>query len=273
MKSFSDYQHIQTFKNKAPVSKSSVTLAGTGPNTAVQVPVLRLLNDDYLRQIKSLNVISGSVLAFFTYIVNEEKGVNLKKFQQYEHYVRRLHTISAQQRIARWLSGNHIFDNKLIGKTVHYLFGLEFCNRKLKDVPYPVNFYSYCIKNKRFETLNSQTYPEMTLKDVGQACMSVPYFHGKYDYNGNQFIDPIFSGSYNLLRNELFKQENNTLYVNHKKSQESGNVYFLTPLKYRFPEVQMKIDFLKFYFGITNQKILKTNARIIQEGIIHSSHS
>lgn len=271
MKYLLDGKHILAFKNRAPVEKSSVTLAGTGPNAAIQIPVLHLLSSDYIRQLESLDIISGSTLAFFTHIANEERGVNLKRFELCEYYIRRIHTLPINKRVYRWRTNQHLFDNELISKSVHFSFGWNFCQRKLSDIALPVNFHTYCITDQELVELNATTYPNMKLRDVAQACMSVPSFHGAFSYQGKQYIDPIFCPKYSILRKRLFEKTGNTLFVNHKKSLESGNVYFLTPQRTSFPELQLQLDFFKFYFGITNGKILRTHAKILREKILKNS--
>ncbi len=264
--------HVKKFKRKLPPEQSNVILAGTGPNASIQIPVLHHLRDEYLHQVKSLDVISASTFSLFAFIASQEKHLNLKRFRSFENYVREIHTITLKKRFFHTLSGKlkteNLYDNKLIEQVIEYSFGKKFTDRQVQDIPYPIQFHTFCTIQNKFITINKKTYPEMTFKEVARACMSIPPIHGKFHYMDHSFIDPIFSNHFASLRRNIFSKYNNILYVNHKKTQDSGSVYFITPQKYTFPELQLWSDFIKFYFGITNQKIIKTNNNLVNEKMI-----
>lgn len=260
--------HISQFKNRNSPENSIITLAGTGPNGAGHVQVLKELSLNYLSQVNKINIISASSFSFMIYLAHCQAKLQTHSFLNYDKLIRIKHSISIMGVIKHLLKGNvrnrNIYKNDLVGEAIIMLFGEEFSNTRIDDVDLPISFFTYCEKHKNVFEVSKETFPEMTFMDIGRACVSIPAIHGAYHYHDYQFIDPVFSPSFGQLRRKLLKKRNAQLYVNYKKTMDCGKVYFLQPEYKVVPELTLMTDFLKFYLGIPNKNINNTHRQLIE---------
>lgn len=263
---------IEEFKGCKEPTQSTITLAGTGPNGAAQVEILNELGIDYLRSVKSIDVISGGAFSLFIYIANQLGQLNVENFKNYESFVKSRHKLPLYKKLAHLavikFSKKSLYPNTHIKDTFLYLFGAEFGSLSISDLDCPVTFYSYDTQSQSVIALNKNTYPDMALIDVARACISVPPIHGSFDYRGVRLTDTIFSPSFTILRKKLFKKSSNHLFVNHKKTQKTSSVYFLAHSNSRYPDLRLFIDFAFLYLGIPNKCITQTNHKLLSKGII-----
>lgn len=264
---------IDDFKQYKAPDKSTVTLAGTGPNGALQVHILNKLGDEYLKSLDSINIISGGAFSFFIYIANILGYFNVDNFKKYEAFVKKRHKLSFLKKITHLatikFNKKSLYPNTHIEDTFFHLFNDAFGELVIKDINYPVTFYSYDTQSKTIVALNRFDYPDMKLKDVARACISVPPIHGHFDYQGMPLIDPIFSPDFGKLRKTLFKQSHHHLFINHKKTLKTTNVTFLSHSDSRYPNLRLFTDFTLLYFGIPNNHITQTNQSLLSKGIIN----
>lgn len=266
---------ISDFKNVLPAQQSVVTLAGTGPNVAQHVSVLRHLGLDYLKNLNRLNSISGSVFSIMIYLAHRQGGLDLEALHDYEARVTRLHGMSWPRAIGHLVGGRpkrrNLYSNHLIGETVKLFFSESFYQTRLADVDLPLSFFVYCQRRETVLELNRTTFPDITFIDLCRASIGIPGMHGAYHYGDFELTDPIFSPEFKALRRRLFRSSNNHLYVNHKKNDVSGRIHFLVPDERRFSQLALLTDFLKLYFGIHNSSNLATCRNAI-EGLKEHGH-
>jgi len=264
---------IEDFRQREEAALSCITLAGTGPDGAIQVQILHELGDDYLHSVRDIDVISGGAFSFFIHVANQRRQFNVENFRWYERYVKERHRLPLYRKLSHLatmkLSKKSLYPNTHIRDTFLHLFDQDFGALRLADLDYPVTFHSYDLKTASVITLNRQTCPDMALIDVARACVSVPPIHGYFDYQGMRLVDPIFSPAFASLRKSLFKRSNNLLFVNHKKTQKTSKVCFLAHSSTRYPDVRLFKDFALLYLGIPNRRITKSNLALLEKGIIN----
>ena len=264
---------IEEFKLREEPGQSSITLAGTGPNGAIQVRVLNALGSDYLKSVKDVHVISGGAFSFFIYLANRQGRFNVDNFRAYELFVKQRHRLPLYKKLSHLatmkFSGKSLYPNTHIKDTFLHLFNDEFGALSLKDLDYPVTFHSYDLQSESLVSLNRETCPDMALIDVARACISVPPIHGHFEYGGLRLVDPIFSPSFGSLRKSLFRQSSNLLFVNHKRTRKTPKVYFLSHSSVRYPDLRLFSDFALLYLGIPNKRITQTNQELLEKGIIN----
>lgn len=266
---------IEEFKQRQEPSQSTITLAGTGPNGAIQVSILNDLSARYLQSVNDIHIISGGAFSFFIYIASQYAYLNVSNLREYESFVKKRHSLPLYKKLAhlvtiKW-NNKSLYPNTHIKDTFHHLFHSDFGDLTIKDLSYPVTFYSYDINSQSIIALNSSNYPDMKLIDVACACISVPPIHGCFDYQGMQLIDTIFSPSFSLLRKGLFKKSSNHLFVNHKKTQKTNSIYFLSHSNSRYPNVRLFADFALLYLGLPNKRITQVNHQLLEKGIINGN--
>lgn len=264
---------IDEFKQREAPDQSSIALAGTGPNGAIQVQILNALGSDYLQSVKDIHVISGGAFSLFIYISNLQHQFNVDNFKGYERFVEERHRLSLYRKLSHLatlkFSRKSLYPNTHIKDTFRHLFSDEFGALRLKDLDYPVTFYSYDLLSESVVALNRASRPDMALVDVARACISVPPIHGYFEYQGARLIDPIFSPGFGSLRKTLFRQGSNLLFVNHKKTRKTPNIYFLSHGSSRYPDIRLFSDFALLYLGVPNRRITQTNLELLEKGIIN----
>ncbi len=264
---------VEHFKSLDSPNNSIVTLAGTGPNGGCQIPLLHILSYDYLRQVKTLNVISASAFSFFIFLANHHNKLNIAGFLDHEDHTRQTHGFPFVKLLANLIRGNpkkNLYDNQLISKAIDNLFLSSFSSLQLKDIDLPVNFPLFCLRKQDFVSINAKTYPNMTIREVSHACVSIPWIHGSFEIADLVLIDPIFSKKFSHLRRSMLSNKANHLYANHKKNGRAGYVSFIQNEDIGKPDTYLALDFIKFYFGIKNKRIVNTHASILKNGFLNN---
>lgn len=261
------YCDIKVFKSLTTPKNAIVTLAGTGPNGACQVPLLYALGKDFLQHLHSFNIISASVFSFFIFLARQRDELNIQGFVEHESHTRHSHGFP----IARLLKNimlakpkSNLYDNKLISHAVDNLFSAKFAALTLREIDFPIAIHLYCQNEEAFFAVNKSTHPDMSVRDICHACVSIPWIHGSFNYQQHRFIDPIFSGKFPSLRRYLFSKKQPHLYANHKKNGSSGDLYFIQNESLKRPQKALITDFIKFYLGIKNQRVINTHHEINQ---------
>lgn len=262
-------QVIETFRNSVHPEESVISLAGTGPNAAAHVRVLRTLTLYHLARCKRLNVVSGSTFSLMICLAHSLGCLDEEALLDYDARIRRLHGMSCVKTLRHLLRGNirnrSLYQNRQIGETVHMLFGSDFANKTLDEIALPITLYSWCQNRGALVEINRETFPSFTLAEMARASVAIPFIHGPFLYRNYSFVDPVFSPGLKDLRRRLLSQREPHLYVNHKKTGICGKIHFVGTEDRIFPEIAMAMDFLKFYFGLPNRHVEKTNYNAIKE--------
>ncbi len=262
---------IEAFKSNAHPEESIISLAGTGPNGAAHVRVLRALTIYHLARCKRLNVVSGSAFSLMIYLAHTWGCLNYDALFDYDARIRHLHGMSCLRTLRHVARGNvrsrSLYQNQQIGDTIHMLFGSSFADKTLAEIALPLTLFAYCQHRGTLVEINRETFPSFTFADMGRASVAIPFIHGPFLYRNYSLIDPIFSPALKDLRHRLLKQRETHLYVNHKKTAVIGKIHFVGTEERSFPELAMAMDFVKFYFGLPNRHVEKTNYHAIK-GVI-----
>ena len=261
--------HLCTFKSQYPAKQSSLVLAGTGPNGAAHVSTISGLTLDYIEQLQSVHVMSGSVFSLMACLAHRQGALNRDKFENYDREVRVIHKASAGGLIKHWLrrrkAPRTLFENERIRDTMEMLFGETFCALPLTHFSPVYRFYAYCNKKQEIVELSVETFPAMTIVEAAMATASVPFMHGQFRYRDMALSDPIFCPQIKPFRKNLFMSPGYKLYANHKRSGLRGSVYFIKTEERAFPGFAMGCDFLSFNLGLSNRYINNLHRRIIKE--------
>ncbi|HEY7772736.1 MAG TPA: patatin-like phospholipase family protein [Marinagarivorans sp.] len=261
--------HLDIFKSQFPPEQSALVLAGTGPNGAAHISTISGLTLDYVEQLHSVHVISGSVFSLMACLAHRQGALNRANFENYDREVRIIHQASIGKLLKHWVrkrnSPRTLFDNERIRETMEMLFGADFCAQPLQAFSPAYRFYAYCDNKQEIVELSVDTFPTMTIVEVAMATASVPFMHGQYRYQDMALSDPIFCPQIKQFRKRMFVLPGHKLYVNHKRSGLAGKVYFVKTEERRFPEFAMSCDFLSFNLGLSNRYVNNLHRRIIKE--------
>ncbi|BCD96215.1 hypothetical protein MARGE09_P0414 [Marinagarivorans cellulosilyticus] len=264
--------HVHCFKSQAEPHQSSLVLGGTGPNGAAHISTISALSLDYIEQLQSVHVISGSVFSLMSCLAHREGALNRDNFENYDQEVRNIHQASMTNVVKHFVrkrkNPRTLFDNERIRDTVEMLFGRDFVQTPLSALSYSYCFHAYCSNKGEVIELSAKTFPDMTLAEVAMATASVPFMHGEFSYQGMSLSDPIFCPLIRPFRKRMFSLPGYKLYVNHKRSGLSGKVYFIKTEERRFPEFSMSCDFLTFNLGFSNRYVNNLHRRLIKEILI-----
>ena len=261
--------HIERFKSQAEPHQSALVLGGTGPNGSAHVSTISALTLDYIEQLQSVHVISGSILSLMSCLAHRQGMLNRDNFENCDRELRNIHQASMGNIIRHFVRKRNnprtLFDNERIRDTVEMLYGHDFVQQPLSALAYPYRFYAYCANQGEVIELSVNTFPEMTLAEVTMATASVPFMHGQFMYRGMALSDPIFCPLIKPFRKRMFALPGHKLYVNHKRSGLSGEVYFIKAEERLFPDFSMSCDFLSFNLGLSNRYLNNLHRRLIKD--------
>lgn len=263
----SHFAVISEFKSLAPARDSILTLGGTGPNGSTQVLPLHYFGQDYLSQMATINILSASSFAYFIFLALEHNQLRQNNYLEYDALMRKLHKASffkAAKHFARWgLPSKPLFENTLVKSTVELLFEKNFANKPLRFFEPNLTFWAFCSASNKNIAITPESFPKMKVWEVISACLSIPFIHGEFRYDGHQFSDPIFSSSFPSLRRSILRPRNNHLYLNFKKTHQSNNVYFIKNTGASLPIFELFTDFVLMVANIPNARINRTHAQTL----------
>lgn len=254
---------IHLFKKAGKANQSILTLGGTGPNGSTQIAPLSLIGNDYLNELKAINIVSASAFAYFLFLAHRDNKLRRDNYLEYDRLVRQLHGASfwhATCRFSIWkFAKRPLFHIDSIRNTVELLIEKEFACRPLKDFPENLRFWSYCDNHQANILISPKAFPNMQVWQAIAACLSIKFIHGTFEYEGFKFSDPIFSPSFPALRRSFLKTSDNHLYFNFKKTLSSKNVNFVINRQTSMPMVDLFLDFFMFAFNLPNTRINQTH--------------
>lgn len=261
--------HIARFKSQAEPHQSALVLGGTGPNVSAHVSTISALTLDYIEQLSSVHVMSGSVFSLMSCLAHRQGTLNRDNFENSDRELRNIHKPSLGNIVKYFLrkrkNTSAIFNNAHIRDTVEMLYGHDFVQQPLSALAYPYRFYAYCANQGEVIELSVNTFPDMTLAEVTMATICVPYIYGQFAYRELLLSDPIFCPKIKPFRKSMFSLPGHKMYVNHKRSGLSGEVYFIKAEERLFPDFSMSCDFLSFNLGLSNRYVKKLHRRLIKD--------
>jgi hypothetical protein len=260
---------VGTWLSRSHPSEATLTLDGTGPNGALQLPVLLEIGFDRLYQLKEIHVLSGSFFSF----------IGAVSFAQGEHVLGRVLRRTLEQLIEGWDRTHRETHRVSVGRLLWYvLFDLarrrplfprstlsrlllrvcsaSYAERTVAELPCNAVFWLYDQQARELVRIARGTpMQDVKLIDIAQCAPAVPGLYEPGLIMGRRFIDPIYSPDYRKLLRSLREGARNHLLSNVMKERVTEREITLKMHEFGDGRKMMAGDFVRSVLNLKNRRI------------------
>ena len=253
-------QRLEHFCSGRPLSELNVVLHSTGVNYAHQFWVLSLLGRDRLSRFKSVNFVSGSVIAAVVYYSfktgNLEYGRGDALLWEREFFA--AHELSAFRSsfrvLYRLVRGLPILSLQTQMDVIRAGIGKGFGDRTVSF--FPSNFRFWLFDAARGDLTCATADNELNflkLVELAVAATAVPGIFRPFEIGSFRFVDPVFSSGRRQLAAQLRKATGPTLVSNMLVDGAARPRNFVRPHLHASGRLLMVRELLQLCLGLSNR--------------------
>lgn len=261
---------IRRFLERVPIDRANLVFDGCGPNGAVQYEVLSLLGVERLLAAQTVHVMSSSSFAYLFFLARHRGQLALGRDQicGWDAIIRRNHgvvpgltLIRALGRFARGKSAEIPAEG--LERSFREVVTDAFAAQTVADLPPNVRFWLYNETRRELMAASADSpLSAMPLPTLVKAAAAVPRVFTEVSWQGERFVDPIYSPG----RRELYRtlrSDGDVLVSNVFRRGEQGNAMYVRPTGRLSGQPMLLKDFGLFLSGLPNPAL----AAAVDEGL------
>ena len=253
-------KRLQKFCSGGPLSELNVVFHSTGVNYAHQFWILALLGRDRLSQFKSVNFVSGSVIAAIVYYSHNTGNLqytqgNAVIWEQDFFAAHGLSPLKSTLRVPyRLVRGLPILSLQAQMDVIRAGIGKDFGERTVSF--FPSNFRFWLFDAMRGDLTCATADNDLNflkLVELAVAATAVPGIFRPFEIGGFRFIDPVFSSGRRRLAAQLRETTGPTLVSNMVVDRSARSREFVRPHLHASGRLLMVRELLQFCLGLRNR--------------------
>lgn len=253
---------VDEFLTEHGVTETTLTCSGTGVNGGIQYLVLDSIGAGRLSDLKCVNLVSGSVYSYLCYLAWQENEMqfDLYDMKGWDKANRRWHDSSLLNGFGRIIkclrTKKPMFANHILSDILANTVTPSFAGRLVSSLPKNCKIWTFNKTSGEFVAITADgPFKDCLLRDVVRFSSSVPALYGTFQYGGDKFIDPVYSGKYSKLLKRFRTEAAAHLITNLFEDNRKGDTLFIKPHSFRNPKLMITDDFLRMLLNIPNARI------------------
>jgi hypothetical protein len=253
-------QRLERFCRSQPLSELNVVFHSTGVNYAHQFYVLSMLGRDRLSQFKSVNFVSGSVIAAIVYYSAKTGNLEYRRGDAllWERRFFEAHGLSPLKSTLRvpyrLMRGVPILSRQVQMDVIRDGIGKDFGERTVSFFPNNFRFWLFDATRGALRCATADNDLNfLKLVELAVAATAVPRLFHPLEIGNFRFIDPVFSAGRRQLAAQLRKTTGPTLVSNMVLDRDATPRDFIRPHFHASGRLLMLRELLQFFLGLSNR--------------------
>lgn len=253
-------ERVETFCRSAPLSELGVVFHSTGVNYAHQFYLLSILGPERLRRFRSVEFVSGSVIAAVVFYSFKTGNLQYGRgdAQRWERTFFEAHGLTPLRGAARipyrLARGRPLLSGQVQMDVIRSGIGKEFGDLPVSFFPENHRFWLY---DEASQALVNATATNplrfLRLVELAVAATAVPRLFHPLEIGGFRFVDPVFSPARKRLGAALRASGGPMLISNMVLDRSGERAHYLRPHAARRGRLLMLRELAQFCLGLSNR--------------------
>lgn len=247
------------------LESTELLLNGTGVNGGIQYTILNAVGYDRLSKLKAVNLISGSTYSYLCFIAFNQNNMkmDLNNMAEWDRLNRGWHNASfirGLQNLFKLISSSTpIYENSKLAEILIETAGKDFSSKSIDNLPDNFRIWTFNASTNKLEIIDKNS-GDLKIRDLVRFSSSVPKLYGTFNFENNEYIDPVYSGKIKELLGKIRGDAPKLIYSSNSETKTKGTRLQIKPHNFKNYNRTIQLDFLKMILNLPNSNILEAHS-------------